>query len=88
MVTKKSFVCIFIFIIIISSCSYVAQCESSTRQIYFTDFESVTKKNSYSLDMGIENYFVLDGSTGDTFIDDGSMRDNSPVPHKIGRAHV
>jgi hypothetical protein len=81
MVTKKSFVCIFIFIIIISSCSYVAQCESSTRQIYFTDFESVTKKNSYSLDMGIENYFVLDGSTGDTFIDDGSMRDNSPVPH-------
>jgi hypothetical protein len=54
---------------------------TEAKKIYSTDFESVTKKNRNSLNMGIDNYFDFDGSNVTVFMDDGTLREDSPAPH-------
>ncbi len=73
-------------ILVISGFAFSLGATSTAKKVYSTDFESVTKKNDFVLDMGIDNLFVFDNSTACMFMDDGSKRPNSPVPHSGNRA--
>jgi hypothetical protein len=77
---------LFVAVLILPSFIFLSYGDSSPNKVYFTDFESVTKKNLTSLNMGIDNYFDFDGSDASMFIDDGTLRPDSPVPHSGNRA--
>lgn len=79
------FILSLISILVLSGCVSIVQCDSTVKKVYSTDFETVTKKNEVTLDMGIENLFVFSDSTATMFMDDGSMRPNSPTPHSGNR---